>query len=269
MSLEPRARAGDSALAISEQKLDLAERPSDVFELARVPPAIRTVGREALAFARQAVLLHRDVGSTLPERVRAGEDVVVLLHGLFATAGVLRPLRRSIEQSAAGAHTAAFSYAPGPGVESVARRLGELVRWLPSGVRIHLVGHSLGGLAARWFVQELGGDPRVAQTISLASPFRGTRHARLLPGPAGRDITPGSELLQRLEHRALSAVHVPHISIAAERDAVVTESTLFPFGDRLVVPHCGHNALLFHPRVAAIVAQRVRERRAELIALVA
>jgi triacylglycerol lipase len=268
MATEHRAGAGDSALAISEQRLDLAERPSDVFELARMPPSLRTVGREALAFARQAVLLYRDVTSTLPERVREGEDVVVLLHGLFATAGVLRPLRRAIEQGA-GAHTAAFSYAPGPGVETVARRLGELVRWLPSGVRIHLVGHSVGGLAARWFVQELGSDPRVAQTISLASPFRGTRHARLLPGPAGRDITPGSELLQRLEQRALSAVHVPHTSIAAERDVVVTESTLFPLGDRLVVPDCGHNALLFHPRVAALVTQRVRERRAELLALVA
>jgi triacylglycerol lipase len=268
MAVDPGARAGDSALVVSDRTLDLAERRSDVFELAGVPPSLRTVGREALAFARQAVLLYRDVSSTLPERVREGEDVVVLLHGLFATAGVLRPLRRSLEQEAS-AHTAAFSYAPGPGVERVARRLGELVQWIPAGVRIHLVGHSLGGLAARWFVQELGGDPRIAQTISLASPFRGTRHARLLPGPAGRDITPGSELLQRLERRALGTVHVPHTSIAAERDAVVTESTLFPFGDRLVVPDCGHNALLFHPRVAAVVAQRVRQRRAELLALVA
>ena len=248
--------------------IEPGSRPSNVFELTGVPSSLRAVGREALAFARQAVLLHRDVASTLPERVREGEDVVVLLHGLFATAGVLRPLRRSIEQEAE-AHTAAFSYVPGLGVERVAQRLGELVRWLPAGVRIHLVGHSLGGLAARWFVQELGGDPRVAQTISLASPFCGTRHARLLPGPAGRDITPGSALLDRLEQRAFSALHVPHVSIAAERDAVVTESTLFPFGDRLVVADCGHNALLFHPRVASIVAQRVRERRAELMALVA
>src|SRR5688572_20838715 len=73
---------------------------SNVFELTGVPSSLRAVGREALAFARQAVLLHRDVASTLPERVREGEDVVVLLHGLFATAGVLRPLRRSIEQDA-------------------------------------------------------------------------------------------------------------------------------------------------------------------------
>jgi triacylglycerol lipase len=228
----------------------------------------RAAGLEAMAFARQAVLLHRDVTSTLPERARAGDDVVVLLHGLFATAGVLRPLRRSIEQGAT-AHTAAFSYAPGPGVEGVARRLGELLRWLPAGVRIHLVGHSLGGLAARWYVQEYGGDSRVVQTISLASPFHGTRHARLLPGPAGRDITPGSALLRRLEQGAPHAPHVPHLSIAAARDAVVTESTLFPWGDHLVVGECGHNALLFHPEAAAAVTRRVCERRGALTPLVA
>ncbi len=233
-----------------------------------VPSSLRAAGREAMAFARQAVLLHRDVTSTLPERARAGEDVVVLLHGLFATAGVLRPLRRAIEQDA-GAHTAAFSYAPGPGVESIAKRLGQLLRWLPSGVRIHLVGHSVGGLAARWYVQEHGVDPRVVQTISLASPFHGTRHARLLPGPAGRDITPGSGLLRRLEQGSHKGAHVPHLSIAAARDAVVTESTLFHWGDRLEVAECGHNALLYHPEVSAVVTRRVRERRAALTPLVA
>lgn len=221
--------------------------------------ALRVLTREAIAYARQASLLHHDFGDVFPCDAAPGEDVVVLLHGFLATAGVLRPMRRFIE-SETEAHTASFTYAPGPGVDSVARRLGALVRRLPRGTRLHLVGHSMGGVVARWFVQELGGDPRVAQTISLASPFSGTRHARFMPTGVGRDMAPGSELLARLVERApLSAV--PHLSIAAGQDRVVTESALLGWGDELVIADSGHNGLLYHPRVAREIALRVRAAR--------
>jgi pimeloyl-ACP methyl ester carboxylesterase len=218
--------------------------------------ALRMAGREAVAFARQAVLLHRDVTTSYPARAAEGEDVVVLLHGLFATAGVLRPLKARLERDAS-AHTASFSYVPGPGVERIALRLGALVRALPRGVRLHLVGHSMGGVIMRWFMQELGGDPRVVQTISLGSPFNGTRHARLMPSPCGRDIRPNSKLLARLRQGS-ARIAVPHLSIAAALDSVVTESTFWPVGDRVTIRDCGHNGLLFHPTVASLIVRRVR-----------
>ena len=48
MAVDPGARAGESALAISEQKLDLADRQSDVFELAGVP---EDLAKEAMRLA--------------------------------------------------------------------------------------------------------------------------------------------------------------------------------------------------------------------------
>lgn len=221
---------------------------------------LRVAGLEAVAFARQAVLLHRDVAAVYPERAAPGEDVVVLLHGLFATAGVLRPMRRHVEEHAP-AHTASFSYAPGPGVDAIAKGLADLVARLPGGVRVHLVGHSLGGVVARWYLQEHGGDPRIVQTVSLASPFRGTRHARLMPTGAGRDILPGSEVLQRLSRRAHVAAHVPHLSVVAAQDRVVTERAAFAHGEELVIEDCGHNSLLYHPEVGELLAHRVRALR--------
>jgi triacylglycerol lipase len=217
--------------------------------------ALRMHGLEAMAFARQAVLLHRDVAALYPDRAVQGDDVVVFLHGLFATAGVLRPMRQTLERNAS-THTASFSYAPGPGVDRVACSLGQLLARVPDGVRLHLVGHSMGGVVARWYLQEHAADPRVVQTISLASPFSGTRHARLMPTGAGRDITPGSELLRRLARRAYVAAHVPHLSIVAAHDQVVTERAVFEHGETAVID-CGHNGLLFHPSVAALVAERV------------
>jgi triacylglycerol lipase len=222
--------------------------------------ALRMHGLEAVAFARQAVLLHRDVAALYPDRAQAGDDVVVFLHGLFATAGVLRPMRQVVEQTV-GAHTASFTYAPARGVDQVARSLGELLARLPAGVRLHLVGHSMGGIAARWYLQEHALDPRVVQTISLASPFQGTRHARLMPTAAGRDIAIGSEVLRRLARRAEVAANVPHLSVVASHDQLVTESAVFELGESLVIEACGHNGLLFQPEVAELVAERVRSFR--------
>jgi triacylglycerol lipase len=120
----------------------------------------------------------------------------------------------------------------------------------------------MGGVIVRWFMQELGGDSRVVQTISLGSPFFGTRHARLMPSPVGRDISPGSALLTRLRRAASHLTRVPHVSIAAARDSVVTESALWPVGEHVIVRDCGHNGLLFHPRVSSEIVRRVRSFRA-------
>lgn len=224
--------------------------------------SIAVAGREALAFARQAWLLRHDVvAPAVPARVGAGEDVVVLLHGLFATAGVLRPLRTAIERSP-GIHTAAISYPPGPGVEQLALRLKSLLAELPASARVHLVGHSLGGIVCRYFAQHVG-DPRIAQTISMASPFAGVPRARLW---GFGDLDPESTLLRRIRLSAGSFPDLPHLSIIAGSDSIVRSpvSHALPGGDVVVMDHRGHNAILFDDEVAELVARRIVSRREEL-----
>lgn len=228
------------------------------FELA----ALRTAAGEAAAFARQAALLCRDVRTSQPFHAAPGSNVVVLVHGLFASAGVLRPLRSAIE-AATGARTATFSYVPGPGVSTLSDRLASLVASVGGDARVHLVGHSLGGVVVRWYASGAGVDQRVCQTISLASPFGGTRHARFLPTAAGRDISPESRLLAEL---ATSPARVPHFSILAERDALITEPAHVAGCDGVVVPGCGHNGLLYEPRTAELVIARIRAAAASLAA---
>ncbi|MCW2928430.1 MAG: Lipase [Thermoleophilia bacterium] len=52
-----------------------------------------------------------------------------------------------------------------------AERLETIVRLL--GGEVDIVGHSEGGLMARWFVKELGGDDVVRHVVTLATPNRG------------------------------------------------------------------------------------------------
>jgi pimeloyl-ACP methyl ester carboxylesterase len=210
------------------------------------------------AWARQASLIHHDVlEPSLPARAQGGDDIVVLLHGLFATAGVLRPLRRALERHR-GVHSAALTYAPGPGVEELAQKLGSLVRELPEGARLHLVGHSMGGVVARYFAQEIG-DPRVAQTISMASPFAGIKRAALLGFGGARDLDPQSELLRRVRLGAAGSPQIPHLSIIAASDVIVPApiSHALPGGEVALMEGRGHNALLFDAEVAGLIERRV------------
>jgi pimeloyl-ACP methyl ester carboxylesterase len=183
-------------------------------------------------------------------------DVVVFVHGFLATAGVLRPLRDAVEQGTR-AVTASFTHPPGLGIASIGERLAELVGSLESPeIRIHLVGHSIGGLAAHWFMTELGGDARVAETISIATPFEGAPRARFFPGVLARDIEPGSALLARLRGARPS---VPHFSIAGDGDRVVPGGALSPHGETLLVEGAGHNEVLYHPDTVVAVVRRIAQ----------
>jgi pimeloyl-ACP methyl ester carboxylesterase len=230
----------------------------------RVPtlpsPLRALVDSEAVATLREVVLLPRDISAVVPD-ARPGDDVVVLVHGFMASAGVFRPLRKRLERDCR-AKVATFTHAPGAGVRRIAKRLARLVDGIPHGARIHVVGHSLGGVVARWFVQELRGHARVTQTISLASPFGGTHFARRVPVLVGADLCAQSELLARIRHRA-GAFRVPHVSVVAGEDRLIAgeESASFPHGEVIVLPGRGHNTLLFDDEVARIVIDRIHRFR--------
>lgn len=210
---------------------------------------------ETLATLREAVLMPRDLAPVLP-RVHPGEDVVVLVHGFFASAGVFRPMRKHLEQNA-GARVATFTHLPGAGVRRIALSLARVIDRIPHDARIHIIGHSLGGIVARWYVQELGGYARVAQTISLASPFGGTPAATRFPWLVGADLLPSSPVLETLRSRA--RVDVPHTSIIGTHDRLVpAKSGTFVHGEVVLLHGRGHNTLLFDTEVSRILVERIR-----------
>jgi hypothetical protein len=212
------------------------------------------IGLERLALLREMALVPLDLIDVVPT-VGPDEDVVVLVHGFLATAGVFRPLRARLEKETR-ARVATFTQIPGAGVRRIAGRLAELVDRFPRSARVTVVGHSLGGIVARYYVQELGGDERVTRTISLASPFRGVDVPQLL---VGVDLHAQSDLLRRLRQKAHEC-GVPHTSIVGAEDIVVAgiETACLGFGDVVVLPERGHNALLFCDRAASVVIDRVR-----------
>lgn len=218
------------------------------------------LGTETIATLREVVLMHRDLGPVVPA-AKPGDDVVVLVHGFFASAGVFRPMRARLERELA-CRVASFTYVSGLPVKRVAAQLADVVARVPGGTRVHVVGHSLGGVVARWYVQELGGWRRVVQTVSLASPFGGAPLAHRFPVAVGADLKAGSLTLGRVRGRA-HVGSVPHTSIVAGDDRVVVghHRAAFYHGDVHVLPGRGHNTLLYDEEAIRLVVAAIRRSR--------
>ena len=227
--------------------------------------------REMGALGRQSLLIGRNL-RVRGARVPAGEgpvDVVVLVHGFLATAGVFGPLEEKLRKAGVE-HIVSFTYHPFRSPVSLAEELRELCDALPPRARLHLIGHSLGGVVARLYVEALGGIERVTQTISLASPFGGVPAAarmtgtlgRLLPVPVWKPLVAQLSAMQpegpvlRLAQRRSQAVR--HTSMVAADDMLVPlASAALPGDDLIVFEGVGHNGMLFDPRVMDAVCALV------------
>lgn len=226
------------------------------------PKAVAIGATEAIATLREVVLMPLDLQTALPDVDDSNADVVVFVHGFFASPGVFRPLRERMQKEL-DAKVASFTHLPGVRVDPIAKRLAALVDRIPSHARVHIVGHSLGGLVGRYYVQELGGHARVTQTISLGSPFGGTKVANALPVLVGADLKTGSELLQRLRANA-HRFDVPHLSVVADTDRMVIpqNSAMLPWGETALFRGLGHNGLLYDREVMDLVIARIKKAQA-------
>jgi triacylglycerol lipase len=130
---------------------------------------------------------------------------ILLVHGLVDNRSVFTLLRRRLRRRGFG-RVASMNYSPlTDDVRTAATQLAERVEELCDVTgyeRIHVIGHSLGGLIARYYVQCLGGDDRVETLVTLGSPHSGTLAAHLIPHPLVRQLRPNSPIIRELAEPA-------------------------------------------------------------------
>lgn len=154
--------------------------------------------------------------------VAAHGTPIVLVHGVVDNRSAFAVLRRALRRRGFG-RVATVNYSPlTADVRVAAARLGRQVERICAQTgyeKVHLVGHSLGGVIARYYVQRLGGDARVDTLVTIGSPHRGTVLARLFPLLVTRQLLPGSSLIADLA--APTRCRTPIVSIWSDRDEVV------------------------------------------------
>lgn len=189
---------------------------------------------------------------------------VVLLHGFIDNRSVFVLLRRNLAQHGRN-RVESLNYSPltcdiRTAAELLGRHIEEICERTGSS-RVDVVGHSLGGLIARYYVQRLGGDLRVRTLVTLGTPHAGTRVAPLANAhPIVRQMRPGSELIEELS-RPAPGCRTRFISFWSDLDHVMDplESACIEHPDlqaeNVRVSGVGHLALPLHPAVASGIRQ--------------
>ncbi|MFI0923013.1 lipase family alpha/beta hydrolase [Streptomyces sp. NPDC021012] len=202
--------------------------------------------------------------SGAPATIAAGSRPVVLLHGFVDNRSVFVLLRRSLVRHGRD-HVESLNYSPltcdlRAAAELLGRRVDE-IRARTGHAEVDVVGHSLGGLIARYYVQRLGGDSRVRTLVTLGTPHAGTTVAPLADAhPLVRQMRPGSEVLRELAGPA-PGCRTRFVSFWSDLDQVMVpvETARLDHPDLLVhnvrVSGIGHLALPVHPTVAAGVRE--------------
>jgi alpha-beta hydrolase superfamily lysophospholipase len=121
----------------------------------------------------------RQYGLQLPAGVDPRRNLVVLIHGLDTDAGILRPLGDSLGDR--GFQVAYFCYPADQGIDDSVKLFEQqlaTVRQTYPGIRLDLIGHSMGGLIARDYVE--GNDYRgdVDHLILVGTPNDGSDWAK-------------------------------------------------------------------------------------------
>jgi triacylglycerol lipase len=206
------------------------------------------------------------------------EELVLLVHGFFQTRNIWEVMEDRLRHDGFGVMSfnlgglmSRFNTFPvdrsaslvAAKIESLARRHGF--------EKLHVIGHSKGGLIARRYVQHYGGEQRVKSVITLGTPHHGTPTAFLGVALLGFGAIRSSagELLPR--SRIVSALGrdtfppgVPLTSIYSKSDIVCPywASVLRPRPgedhlSNVEVSGVGHSQLVWDPAVYRVVRDRL------------
>lgn len=207
-------------------------------------------------------LRRHECGSIQYVAERNARCPVLLVHGYAASESMWTPLRRALAGGGFG-HIVSLTYnsfAMDPEAVSAELTHQALRALAASGApRVHLVGHSLGGLIVRCALA--GSAALSAQAgcaVTIASPHRGAHLARIAPGRCARIMHQGPRSLRPAVNAPCPARWLAYYSDA---DRVVTPASARlddpHYGAaNLLIPGCGHLTIC---RDVRLIRSLVRE----------
>jgi pimeloyl-ACP methyl ester carboxylesterase len=201
---------------------------------------------------------------------------VVLIPGFLCPDQYLIPLQKWLERIGYRAFLSGIRFnAECPNL-LIQQRLTETIEQAlaKTGRRIHLIGHSLGGIMARSIAAQRAAD--IASVITLASPFRGTvAHASILLAAEtvrlrillkhGDGVLPGCytgrctcDFVDSLQRRLPASVH--ETAVYTENDGVVDWRYCRTDDPEVDFAVSGtHIGLAFNPTVYSVIAKRLAQ----------
>jgi predicted alpha/beta hydrolase family esterase len=197
-----------------------------------------------------------------PSSASAQQPPILLLHGLFHSRACWWYLRFQLSrQGFANLHS--INLPPWKNVEALTELIAmkvDALRHASGFDKVTLIGHSMGGVLARNYLQLRGGADKVEQLILLGAPNQGSKLVPFALTKLARVLLPGSEFLTRLNQAPLP-VEVPVTNIYSRHDNMVVPSTLgqLPQARQIELEKLGHVALLYLGTARRPLLQALRQ----------
>lgn len=191
--------------------------------------------------------------NAVPDEPEAkGRRGVVLVHGFVCNRGLWTPWLRRLRER--GIPYVAVNLEPVFGaidrypaiIEAAVRRLEASTGCAPV-----LVCHSMGGLAARAWMRDFGGDHRVHRVVTIGTPHRGTFLGRYGRTPNTRQMRQGSGWLQQLATQEPLQRYRRFTCFYGHCDNIVfpASTATLPGADNRHIAGIAHVHMTFHPEV--------------------
>ena len=193
----------------------------------------------------------------------AASTPIILLHGYFHNRSAFVVMKRSLRKFGFRSVDTMNYNVIGHDVQELAHQLAahvDEVLECTEATHVHLIGHSLSGLVARYYIQKLGGHEKVHTCITLGTPHRGTHAAWVGRGKTARQLRPGSLLLRQLA-RSSRAMPVRFISIYSNLDSLVLPAVNAKITEpalrarNVLVKDLGHLSLLISRPIIRAIAE--------------
>jgi len=190
---------------------------------------------------------------------------VLLVHGYAATGAAWTPLRRALAEAGFG-HIVSLTYnsfaADPVAVSSELTRQALAAIAATGAPRVHLVGHSLGGLIVRYAVSVSAAlSSQTSSAVTIASPHRGVWMARIAPGRCARIMHRGA---RSVPPEAGAPRPARWLAYYSDRDRVVPAASARLDDPRygaanLLIPGCGHLTICRDARlISSLVPELIR-----------
>jgi triacylglycerol lipase len=147
------------------------------------------------------------------------------------------------------------------GLDKLADQIGIFAEQnLSSMEQFDLVGFSMGGIVARYYVQRLGGIKRVRRLITIAAPHHGTYVAYAAGTVGSKQMRPGSSFLRALNSDAALLEQVRVTSIWTPFDLMIApaSNSRLGLGQEFRIPVGMHPWMLTSQRVLRLVEKLLR-----------
>lgn len=196
---------------------------------------------------------------------------VLLVHGIFDSSSVMKPLRKALESQ--GFRTLSPDLVPCDGSAPIATLAEKLDRFIQTHLAndepFWLVAFSMGGLISRYYLQCLNGVARAQTLITLGTPHNGSAWAFFRIGQGFRDLRQGSVLLRTLKQTEDVLRPLNPLSIYTPFDLMIVPytSSIWRIAKNVSLAVPIHCSLLSSPRVHQVVFRHLVASQSELQSL--